>query len=148
MNVDATEISQPDGRMSSSEVASLGGVSTSYVRQMARKGSLGAARTVTNGRESWTFDRDAAHQWAAQRTQPATPAPGVTETWERENWERDLLIADANAARHQLALTERDAKISQQAADIARLEAEVARLKLATAALTSGMNAMLQTSTE
>lgn len=144
MSVDATEISPPGGRMSSSEVASLGKVSTSYVRQMARDGKLDASRsTAADGREVWTFDRDAVHEWVAKRTQSVSAHAEVDE-----NWERDLLIAEANEARHQLALVERDALISKQALEIARLEAEVERLKLAATALTSGMNAMLNTTTE
>ena len=144
MGADPTDISSPQRRMSSSEVAAVANVSSSYVRQLARAGKLGATRSTVDGRDSWSFDADAVDAWARDRNTQSR----LTES--ADNWERDLLIAEANDARHQLALSEleieirkRDAIIAEQAGEVRRLAAEVARLKLATKSLVSGMDAML-----
>ena len=123
--------------MSSAEVASLGRVSGSYVRQLARNGKLGAIRDEAGGKQAWSFDQAAVEEWARLRSTPAV----VTVA---DDWERDLLIAEANDARHSLVVGELEHRIREQAVVIEQQSEEIKRWK----ALAQGLSATVSSIVE
>jgi hypothetical protein len=134
------------------EASRLLGVSPQWVRRQAAGGQLGARQV--GGR--WLLDMDAVTDEAArrrrelQRRLPADPAssgnlsaaaagprpdpvPVVAPVgeWERESWalERQLLLAQADAAERRAQLAQLEATITQRDATIAAMQSEIGRLR-------------------